>query len=231
MTTPTPERQGLTRKRWVIGVAIILLLSLIYLLQVTVVRGFESPRQSFGFFLRSMFEWSAWGVLSPAILRFAQAFPVGPGRPPRNLVLLGLGGVLVLPLWALLVAIPVSGLSLTLWGSKAPAGFLVTAEAALFQRGPYLSIIYGLIVGLATAWRLTLERQAAATRTAELRRELAAADLDTFTQAIGSDRLVDRLQAVEVVVERSPEEAEAMTLALAQELHTALLRTRDRLHT
>lgn len=205
---------------------VILLLSLLYLLQVTIARGYQGDRQSLELFLRAVFEWSAWGVLLPGILRFVDAFPVGPGRPSRNLALQGMGGVLVVPIWSLLVAVPISGLGLSLWGFRPPAGFLGTAEAAFLQRGPYLSIIYGLIVGLAATRRLTVERQNAATRTVELRRELVAADLARFTQSMESDRLVERLREVERAAERSPDEAEAMTLALADELHAALVRSR-----
>ena len=165
----------------------------------------------------------------PAILRFADAFPVGPGRPRRNLFIQIIGGVAVVPIWSFLVAIPVSAMELSIWGLRPAADQIATAVAALFVRGPYISIIYGLIAGLAAARRLADEQQAAATRTVELQRALVAADLAQFTEMMGADRLVDRLQEVERLALQSPDEAEAETLVLADELHAALLKSRTML--
>lgn len=205
----------------------ILLLSLLYLLEIWVARGPVTAYASIQYMARSAAEWTAWAIMAPFILRLADAVPIGPARPRRNLAVHVAAGALAMPVWAALVAAPMALFELPVWGTRETAPFLELAESGLLQRGAYLVIVYGLIVGFATARRLAAEREAAATRTEELHRELTLSDLARFTRLMGSDRLVERLNLVEAAMERSVDQAEAETLALAAELHESLIRTRD----
>lgn len=205
----------------------IVLLSSLYLVQISIARGPFALIESAQLMARSAAEWTAWAILLPFILGFAVRFPVGPDQPWRNFAVQLGACVLAMPTWAVLVAAPMSLLGLPTWGERVPDTFLDAAENGLLQRGGYLAIVYGLIVGFATVRRLAEERETAATRAEALRRELAAADLAQFTRLMGSDRLVERLSAVETAMARSMDDAERETLALAGELHESLARTRN----
>lgn len=231
MTTSSGVEQGQgRRRRTILAIAVaILLLALLYLIQVMIARGPLTHREQWEIFVRSAIEWLGWAVLLSPILRLATFAPVGPGQPRRNWLIQGAGCVVGVLAWSAIVAVPISLLQLPLWGWRPSAGWLVTAESALLQRGPHLAIIYGLIVSFGVARSLSIEQEAAAVRTEELRRELAAAELDQFTRLMGSERLLERLGEVEVAMARSPDEAETATLELAQELHESLARSRSAL--
>jgi two-component system LytT family sensor kinase len=152
-------------------------------------------------------EWYFWALLTPLILRFSARFPLNRARIARSIPAHALG---------MLVATVLSGVVYSAAGAvlatrRPPGTFLFLTTRLIVGRLPLCAVVYGAIVAAGAALdfaRRLSEREAAA---AQLREQLARAQLDAIRARIHPHFLFNALHSVGALV-RSGERDDAVRI-------------------
>ena len=161
--------------------------------------------------------WLPWGLWSLVIVAVSERVPLERGRVVRALATHALLAPLVIAAQILVIA-TVS----TRFGLSEPRGLASTLIIGIRIYGDMLLVVYAAVVGAHAGLRWHGRWQAEALAAAQLREDVAQANLQALRAQINPDFLFNAMNAVVTLIGRDPAAARDMLVRLSELLRATL---------